>query len=108
MEACGYDLVYDKNADAGIEVKGDPKIASRLGKAVSQVVGTDNANRPVRAYLMEIDQALYEQRQREKQEEISDHERGLMRVPDGMRGMGGHPQITMVPVGAEDEAAKQI
>ena len=108
MEACGYNLVEDPNADAGIEVKGDPKIASRLGKAISQVVGADNANRPVRAYLMEMPLDQYEARQRDKQEEIAERERGLFRVPEGLRGMGAHPQITMVPVGQEDEAARPL
>ena len=104
MEARGYNLVTDPDADSGIEVKGDPKIATRLGAAVSQVVGQDNAGRPVKAYLMEMPIEEYEAIQREKQDDIAQQERGLFRVPDGLRGMGNHPQLAMVPVGTEDEA----
>ena len=65
-------------ANGGNDISAKPGIDSRI----SRVVGTDEGGHPIRAYLMTIPQDLWEADQKEKQDEITKKEKGMMKGLD--------------------------
>jgi hypothetical protein len=64
--AAGYEFVQDPDSELRIGDGNDASQIAGVGTVVSRVVGQHEDGRPMKAYLMEIDQELYDQDQAEK------------------------------------------
>ena len=80
--SAGYSFVSDP--DDGLKI-GDGNDASQIGgvgTVISRTVGVHEGGRPMRAYLMEIDQETYDEDQEEKTRQVDEKEDSIRRGHD--------------------------
>jgi len=79
----GYEFVSDPNAELKIGDGNDIAQVAGIGTVVSRTVGQHEDGRQMRAYLMEIENDLYQEDQSEKQGMLDEKEASIRRGQDG-------------------------
>lgn len=98
--AGGYNFETDPKLAAAVGVGGGNDIAAKPGldTRISRVVGIDDGGNSIRAYLMSIPQAMYDEDKAEQQEAISEIEKGMLK---GLDGKGKPIPGTYVPTSGD-------